>query len=236
MSRVENEPAWVLHRRPWRESSLLIELFSHDHGRLAVVAKGARGARSAWRGLGEPFNPLRAGWLKRGEMGTLTALEPDGEQRRLPGRALWCGLYANELLIRLIGRESPCPTLFVNYTVLLDELAAGQPQAACLRRFEMALLDELGVVPDLCHEVLSGDAVLPDGRYHLEPESGVLPVASSTQSSVSGAALLMLAGVMVPQPAQSAEMRAVARRLIDHQLDGQTLKTRELFGGQRALI
>ena len=236
MSRFEDEPAWVLHRRPWRESSLLIELFSQDHGRLAVVAKGARGARSPWRGLSEPFNPLRAGWVKRGEMGTLTALEPDGEQRRLPGRGLWCGLYANELLIRLIGRESPCPTLFVDYAQLLDELASGQSQAVCLRRFEMALLSELGVVPDLCHEVLSGDAVVPDGRYHLEPESGVLPVTESERTSVSGSALLMLAGVIPPRPERAVEMRAIARRLIDHQLDGQVLKTRELFGGQRALI
>ena len=234
MTRVENEAVWVLHRRPWRESSLLIELFSLQQGRLAVVAKGARGARSQWRGLGEPFIPLRAGWVKRGEMGTLTALEPDGEQRRLPGRALWCGLYANELLIRLIGRESPCPDLFLDYTRLLDELADGQPHALCLRRFEMALLSELGVVPDLGHEVLSGDAVVPEGRYHLEPDSGVLPVAESRGGCVSGAALLMLAGLVEPQPEQAADMRAIARRLIDHQLDGQVLKTRELFGGQRS--
>jgi len=234
VSRYENEPVWVLHRRPWRESSLLLELFTKHHGRLGVVAKGARGARSSWRGLGEPFLPLRAGWLKRGEMGTLTALEPEGEQRRLPGRALWCGLYANELLIRLIGRESPCPTLFLDYGNLLDQLAAGQTQAVCLRRFEMALLNELGVVPDLSHEALSGDAVVPEGRYDLEPESGVLPVAESRRVSVSGAALLMLAGLVEPQPEQAADMRMVARRLIDHQLDGQVLKTRELFGGQRS--
>ena len=223
---------WVLHRRPWRESSLLIDLLSVDHGRLAVVAKGARGARSPWRGLAEPFMPLRADWSKRGEMGTLVGLEADGARFLLQGRQLWCGLYANELLIRLLGRDDPCPDIHGAYGRLLLDLRSAASQAASLRRFEIALLGDLGVVPDLLYEASSGDAVVPEGRYYLEPESGVLHAHESVRHSVSGRGLLVLAGQLAPDPASAAEARQIARRLIDHQLAGQPLKTRELFRAQ----
>ena len=125
-----------------------MELFSSEHGRVGLVARGARSARSAWRGLGEPFVPLEAEWLRRGELGTLVRLEQAGKRPELVGRSLWCALYANELLLTLTGRDEPLPELFTAYAELLPALAAQREPGDVLRFFELALLNALGVVPD----------------------------------------------------------------------------------------
>lgn len=229
MTRFEQQDCWLLHRRPWRESSLILELFSREQGRLGLVAKGARGARSAWRGLTEPFMPLLADWSRRGELGTLTGLEPAGPGRKLLGRALWCGLYANELLLVLTGRDEALPALFDAYTDLLERLAGGQDQAHALRRFELALLEALGVAPDLAHDAVGGDPILPEGLYHVRPETGLVPVSAPGGQVFSGKAVLALAGAEPPGPILAREVRALTRLLLDFELDGRVLKTRELF-------
>ncbi len=229
MSRIENQPCWVLHRRAWRESSLLVELFSREHGRLGVVARGARGARSPWRGLLEPFVPLAAGWVRRGEMGTLTALEPSGHRHALIGRTLWCGLYANELILKLLGRDDPLIDLFEAYSHLVAGLAEGQSDAGLLRRFELELLRSQGVAPDLANEADTGAPVEPDGLYHLKPESGLIRVNRRAEGVFSGRAALVVNGQFEPDRESAREARDLTRVLIDHQLDGRVLKTRELF-------
>jgi DNA repair protein RecO (recombination protein O) len=235
VSRVEQQSCWVLHRRAWRESSLLLELFSEEFGRIGLVARGARGARSAWRGLAEPFVPLTAGWMGRGELGTLTGLEPTGQRVALKGRALWCGLYANELLLKLLARDDAAPTLFTAYGQLLEGLGAElSPQANLLRRFELALLGALGVVPDLHHDAMTGQPVEPDQLYHVRPETGLVAVAAPGRDVFSGRAALVLTGQVVDDAAASREARTLTRLLLDHQLGGKPLKTRELFAqGQR---
>ncbi len=235
MSRVEQQSCWVLHRRPWRESSLLLELFSDEFGRIGLVARGARGARSAWRGLAEPFVPLTASWTGRGELGTLTGLEPTGQRVVLKGRALWCGLYANELLLKLLARDDAAPTLFTAYGQLLEGLGAGLSQAGLLRRFELAMLGALGVVPDLHHDAVTGQAVEAGRLYHVRPETGLVAAAAPGRDVFSGRAALVLTGQIVDDPAASREARQLTRLLLDHQLGGKPLKTRELFAqGQRS--
>jgi DNA repair protein RecO (recombination protein O) len=229
LTRFEQQDCWLLHRRPWRESSLILELFSREQGRLGLVAKGARGARSAWRGLTEPFIPLLADWTRRGELGTLTGLEPGGPRRVLAGRALWCGLYANELLLVLIGRDEPMPELFEAYAVLLQRLAGSHDQAHALRRFELALLEALGVAPDLAHDAASGEPIVTEGLYHVRPETGLVPVAAPGRQVFSGQAVLALAEAEPPGPMLAREVRALTRLLLDFELDGRVLKTRELF-------
>lgn len=229
MIRVEQQFCWVLHRRPWRESSLIVELFSRDHGRLGLVAKGARGARSSWRGLTEPFLPLAADWTRRGELGTLTGLEPAGSRRVLSGRTLWCGLYANELLLVLTGRDEAMPELFDAYDQLLARLALGADQGHALRRFELALLEALGVAPDLACDAASGEPILPQRRYDVRPEAGLVPVAAPGRQVFSGAAILALADERPPPPELAREVRTLTRLLLDFELDGRVLKTRELF-------
>ena len=209
---------------------MLIELFSRDHGRVGLVARGARGARSPWRGLGEPFVPLEAEWTRRGEMGTLVRLEPSGQRPQLSGRSLWCGLYANELVVLLTGRDEPMPELHLAYDRLLGSLAEETRPARSLRRFELALLQALGVAPDLVCEAGSAVRVRRDGWYRLEPDAGLFPVAAPGGRHVySGEAILSLSTEETIDSGNEREARDITRCLLDHQLDGRALKTRELF-------
>lgn len=231
MALSDLQAGWIVHRRPWRESSLLIEFLARDAGRVGLVARGARSARSAWRGLAEPFMPLQASWTRRGELGTLTGLEPAGRQRRLGGRALWCGLYANELLLRLLERDDPHPSLFDAYGELLAGLVAGElAQSLLLRRFELALLTEMGVAPDLGREA-DGRAIESDGLYHLQPETGLVAVDRRGPAVFSGAAVQALSAGWTDHRGLAREMREMMRLLIDHQLGGRELKSRRLLAG-----
>jgi len=232
MSRVEQQPGWVIHRRPWRESSLLIEFFSRDFGRVGLVARGARAARSAWRGLAEPFMPLSASWSRRGEMGTVTALEPAGERQPLTGRALFCGLYVNELVLRLLERDDPHEGLFGAYARVLAGLSAGrEPQAMLLRRFELAVLTAMGVAPDFTADAASGEPIRAGGLYHLQPELGLVAVDRAGRDVYDGAVIRAVAAGTTDDREVARAMRELMRSLIDHQLGGRPLAARSLLGG-----
>lgn len=228
MNRVDREAVFVLHRRAWRDTSLIIELMSREHGRIAGIARAARSAKSAFFGLTEPFRALEASWTRRGEMATLGSLEPSGPARRLSGRAMWCGLYANELLLRLTPRDDPDPEIFDAYARLLPELMIPTRQSNALRRFEMALLHALGVAPDLATSGDSAEPVAAGMRYRVDPVAGPVPVPDH-QAGVPGSVLLALAnGQDIPQHDDAAALRLM-RKLIDHQLDGRKLNTPAFF-------
>lgn len=210
----------------------MIELFSREQGRVGLVARGLRSQSSSWRGLGEPFCPLRVDWVRRGDLGTVTDLEAVDARLSLTGRALWCGLYANELVLTLIGRDDPAPVLFDAYSELLPKLTTEHSQAAALRQFELALLQCLGVVPDLERDALSGEPISPLGHYRLEPETGFLAAAPG-RGVYSGRAILSLSGHSEAGADERRQTREMLRMLIDHQLDGRVLKTRELFRSAR---
>ena len=232
MVRVEQQPGWIIHRRPWRESSLLIEFFAREHGRVGLVAKGARSARSAWRGLTEPFTPLVASWSRRGEMGTLTALESNGPRQALSGRALWCGLYVNELLLRLLERDDSHPGVFDACGAVFDGLARGaEPQSLLLRRFERAMLEGMGVAPDFEFDAASGEVISPEGLYHLQPEEGFVPVERPGPGVFRGSAARALQSGRTDDRETAREMRELMRLLIDHHLGGRELASRRLLSG-----
>jgi len=236
MARVEQCPGWVIHRRPWRESSLLIELFTRDYGRVGLVAKGARGARSPWRGLAEPFVPLVASWSRRGELGTLTQLETAGSRCALTGRALWCGLYVNELLLRLLERDDPHPRAFDACAGVFQALASGsETQSLLLRRFEITLLTDMGVAPEFGLDAASGQAVVAGQLYHLQPEVGFVAVGRPGADVFRGEAILALKAGWTDDRDTARAMRELMRRLIDHQLDGRQLNSRRLLAGARGL-
>lgn len=229
MSRVEDQPGLVLHRRPFRESSLIIELFTHGFGRAGLVARGARRPRSAWRGLVEPFRLLEAGWMRRGELGTLTGLEPVDRGHRLTGRALWCGLYANELLLRLLPRDLPTPDLFTDYLRLLSALSQPSGHSLALRQFEMALLEELGVAPELGRVADSGRPVEAHGHYRVDPLAGPFAATGPGPAVFSGRTLIALAEGRDADAETAREMRLLMRRLLDYHLDGRPLNTPRLY-------
>jgi len=228
LTRVDKQPAFVLHRRAFRDTSLTVELFSEQFGRVAAVARAARNPKSPFFGLGEPFRPLEVGWTRRGEMATLVSIDPLDRPFGLVGRALWCGLYANELLIRLLPRDDPEPELFQTYVRLLAMLNDQKLQAHALRQFELALLTGLGVAPDLSRSAEDGAPVEPDLHYSVDPVIGPRPVVGR-QSGFPGRVLLALAGGARLAQDDAPTARVLMRQLIDFQLDGRALKTPALF-------
>lgn len=222
---------WVLHRRPWRESSLLVEFLSESHGRIGLVARGGRSERSPWRGLIEPFMPLNVSFVVKGEMGTLKDVEAIGDRYLLTGQALWCGLYVNELLIYLLERDEAIPHLLAHYRRLIGELMHGTGDLAGLRRFEWDLLTALGVAPSLDTDADGASPIVATCRYRLELDYGFVPTEAEHGVVISGEALQWLADLREETPAcdRLREVQRMNRALIDHQLGGRQLKTRELI-------
>ncbi|HHC71559.1 MAG TPA: DNA repair protein RecO [Thiotrichales bacterium] len=224
-------PVWVLHARPWRESSLLLELFSARHGRVGVVARGARGARGRGRLL-QPFRPLLASWGGRGELGTLGGVEEAGPAPRLEGHALVSGLYLNELLVRFLHRNDPHSRLFGLYGATLEALAGGEALEPLLRRFELRLLEEVGYGLELEHEAGDRAAPLRAGRrYDYRPEIGPVPLEGEPAGvAVEGGTLQALARGELEDPGVLREAKRLMRHLIRHHLGGRELRSRQLFG------
>ena len=151
--RVELEPAYILHTRPYRESSLILEVFTPGYGRTGLVARGARRPKSPLRGILNSFQPLRLTWSGRGELATLAQAEQGGHSRQLRGDAVMAGFYVHELLLKLLQRHDPHPQLFGHYATLLANLADGHPVEKLLRIFELELLREIGYNSNLNHDV-----------------------------------------------------------------------------------
>ena len=223
--RVEAQPAYVLHARPWRETSLIVELLSRDHGRLGVVARGVQGPkRHPLRAALQPLQHVRVDFLPRGELGRLLQAEAVDVAPLLQGDALLAAFYVNELLMRLLPRQDPAPGLFARYGVLRDELAGPGALAWTLRRFERDLLDELGYGLPL-DQTDDGEPLDPAARYVLDAERGPLRDRQHARGSVSGAALLALAVDREPPPEQLAELRPALRPVLQSHLGATPLKS-----------
>jgi len=174
------EPSFVLHQRAYRNTSMIVDLFTPSHGRISVVARGVRKAKSRLAPLIQPFQPLLISWLARGELGTLTALESNGVPFMLDRRVLISGFYVNELMVRLLHRDDPHADLFYAYLEVLQQLAklqyldgkAPADEQAALRKFEKQLLYELGYALILDHDAVSGAAVEADALYHYHLDQG----------------------------------------------------------------
>ena len=230
-NRIEDQPAFVLHSHPFRETSLLLEVYSRNHGRLALVARGARRPRSALRGLLMNFQPLRLSWFGKGEVRTLHSAEWQGGQPQLQGTALLCGFYLNELLLHLMARDDPHEILFDYYQHTLQRLASGHDHAATLRSFEKHLLQELGYALQLDREADTRSPVVADKRYRYVIERGVLPEHADEPGGVmlSGKTLLDMAADDYLDPASAQQSKQLMRMLLNHYLAGRTLHTRELI-------
>lgn len=229
--RIDQQPGFVLHSYPYRETSLIVEVFSRDHGRLGLVAKGARRPMSQLRGVLMAFQPLLIDWSGGGEMKTLVRAEWQGGQPLLGGQALLCAYYLNELLMRLLPREDPHPTLYRAYGDALRALAAGEGQEVILRRFELALLQELGYGLQLDADA-DGVPVRPEVRYAYIIERGAVPLDEygiDDPSVVAGRVLLDMARGDFREPETLAGAKALMRRLIQHYLGGQVLQSRRVF-------
>jgi len=226
--RVQLEPAYVLHRRPYRETSLLLEALTRGHGRVGLVARGARGPRSAWRGLLEPFCPLTLSWVGRGELMTLSGAEATGCSP-LQGRGLLAGLYVNELLVRLVPRNDPHPGLYEAYRVTLEALAAELTQEQTLRWFEGRLLEALGYGLALGECDDAGVPIDPARVYRYRIEEGTVQAGEGEGFPVRGATLLGLTREGLADPQAAREVKQLMRYVLQHYLGERPLASRALF-------
>ena len=228
--RVLLQPAFILHRRPYRNTSLLLEAFGQEHGRLGLVARGAVAPRSRLKGLLQPFAPLLLSWTGEGELATLTTAEDAGCPIPLPPNRVLAGFYVNELLVRLLPRLDPHPRLFAAYQVLLAELAVAPGEEPPLRRFEKRLLEELGYGLTLDREAASGAPIVAEAEYRYVVDRGPLIAGrSGVGVPISGRSLLALRDGMLADPAVLREVKRLTRAALAEQLRGRALKTRELY-------
>ena len=235
--RAELEPGYVLHAYPYKETSLIVEVFTRRHGRVGLLARGARRPRSAMRGVLLAFHPLRLTWSASAEMGTLISVEWGGGQKSLAGIGLMCGFYINELLLRLLPREDAHEALFDAYAEALARLSAGAAlagagaaQAGVLRGFERRMLAELGYAPVLDRDAANGAAIEPDKRYAYEAERGPVETRRADGDSViSGRTLIDMAADDYDDARTREEARRLMRALIADRLGGQTLHTRAVL-------
>ena len=226
----QDEPAFVLHSYPFRETSLILDVFSRQHGRLAIMARGARRPRSALRGVLMNFQPLLLSWFGKGEVRTLHSAEWQGGQPYLQGTALMCGFYLNELLLNLLARDDPHEQLFDYYRATLHRLAHETDHAAALRCFEKHLLQELGYALALEREAGSDKAIRQEVCYRYAVERGPLPDDGDVRIGlpVLGKTLLDMAADDYADPVTAQQSKQLMRALLNHHLGGKILHTREL--------
>lgn len=231
--RFTDQPGYVLHTRAWSETSLLVDVFSRDLGRLCLLAKGARRPKSARRALLLPFQPLLLAWSGRGELPVLTAVESAVASRHpaLAAKARLCGYYLNELLLRLLTRHDAHGHLFNDYAQTIRQLAAPDWSEDILRVFEKRLLEQMGYGMQLQSELASKRPVEPHLAYRYIVGSGPQllehPLAKSV-ASVSGASLLALATERWSGPQQRREIKHLLRRVLLHYLEGKPLQSRKV--------
>ena len=227
--RTELQPAFVLHRRPFRNTSLLLEAFTREHGRIGLVARGASRPKARLRALLQPFTPVLLAWLEGAELATRSAAEERGLPYAMPSARLLSGFYLNELLLRLLTRHDPYPRLFDAYQDALLGLMQADTEEPLLRQFEKTLLDELGYGLQLGVDSVSGKPVQPDQRYHYNPQQGPwLAQGISHDWTISGRALLALQNDQLSEPQDLHEVKRLMRAAIGTHLD-KPLRSREIM-------
>ena len=244
-ARHEAEPAFVLHSYPFRETSLILEVFTRNCGRVALVARGARRPRSALRGVLLAFQPLLLSWGGKSELRTLHKAEWQGGLPQLQGRGLLCGFYLNELMLKLLARDDAHEALYETYHATLSTLSNGGDHAVTLRGFEKTLLKESGYALTLDHDVTTGEAIRADSNYQYLIERG--PVRMNPDAArggggddekrleLTGQTLLDMARNDYASPVTLQQSKALMRMLINHCLGNQTLNTRQLLKDMQQL-
>ncbi|HVE50359.1 MAG TPA: DNA repair protein RecO [Casimicrobiaceae bacterium] len=238
--RHDDQPAYVLHAYAYKETSLIVEAFVREFGRVGLVAKGAKRPRSEMRGLLQAFQPLALSWGGTTELKTLVKAEWRGGMARPAGRALMSAFYLNELVLKLLAREDPHPRLWDEYEnalALLSHDASASAQATTLRNFELRLLTELGYALPLDLEA-GGGAIDPTTRYHYAFDKGAHRVAAEPGARwpiVRGATLIALAQSRYPDTETAAEAKRLMREILDHYLESRRIESRRIAADLAAL-
>ncbi len=229
------QPAFILHHRSYRETSLLLDVLTQEHGRISLIARGVRTNRSTTRSLLQPFRPLVISWQGKTELMTLRTVEPLGIPIALHGECLLSGFYLNELLMRLVQKHDPHPQLYTIYHSTLLELQQTRLEQKYLRLFEKKLLDELGYGLQLQQTIPDGKAFQADQLYRFYPDRGFECCESSESQSegalFSGKSLLALATEQLEDEESLRDIKRLMRIAFGVLLGPQPLHSRRLFTG-----
>jgi DNA repair protein RecO (recombination protein O) len=224
--RIQLAPGYILHHRPYRDTSRILEVLTRDHGRITLFARGVRGPKAKLASVLQPFEPLLLSWSGRGESAQLTGAESTHPGGALPPACLMSAFYLNELLLKLTTRHDPLPGLFDDYQVTLDALRAGEPLEPRLRVFEKRLLETLGYGLELAFQAQSGGPVEPGGYYHFKPAQGLFPTVKDAAGALAGTSLLNLAREELSQARELDDARRLLQAALAQCLEGRELTTR----------
>ena len=239
--RISDEPAYVLHRHDWSESSLILEVFTRNHGRIALVAKGAKRPSSSLRPILLPLQPLHVAFGGDAEIRTLRSAEWMGGHVMPGGEALLSGYYLNELVLSLLARDDPHPGLFDIYAQVVEVVASGHSEAlqTVLRAFELLLLRETGHLPMLDAQTMTLAPLERDARYSLVSEGGLRQASDADRNSLAGHAWQALQRALDGQGGMADTLRACApvanelkpqlRALLTYHCGVTTLRTRQMM-------
>ncbi len=219
---VQLQPAYVLHTRPYRDTSLLIEALTSEHGRVSLVARGVRSARSKQRGLLQLFSPLLISWIGKGDLHTLTSVEQNGAASSLVGERLFSAMYVNELLMRLLHRYDPCTEIYESYALLLQQLMNAENEQKVLRLFEKKLLTELGYA-------FSFDQINENDFYLFDHAHGFTKAQREAAGCFSGSHLLAIARDKLDNREVLLVAKYLMRSAFAPLLGVKPLRSRELF-------
>ncbi len=227
--RAESVEGFVLHARDYRDSSQLVDIFTHNFGRIRLVARGSRSQKKNSHRLA-PFHRALFSWTGRGELKTLTGFELT-RSLVLQGDRLICGFYLNELLWHLLQPEDSHPNLYLQYADTLNQLANEQALEPLLRNFELNLLEEVGYGITFHHDSL-GEEIQPEQHYRLDGASGWIWVGENSPGCLRGDFITAIAARNFEQPSVLSICKRLNRQAIDELLEGRTLHSRELIAAQ----
>lgn len=229
--RVALHSCFILHKRSYRESSLLLDVFSSEYGRISLIAKGGRRSKKNTQALYQAYRNLNISWAGRGEMGTLTGIESIGAEFGLKGEQVIAAFYLNELLIRLLHKHESHAELFEAYLVALTRLAHSEPIMMTLRYFEKQLLNALGYGLVLEHDMESGEPIKEDQTYYYLPDHG--PCSSKPLNaaciSISGKTLIALDKEEFNEESDLVEAKHLMRMTLNSLLGEKPMASRNLY-------
>lgn len=228
--RVQQQPAYILHRRPFRDSSQILDIVTRDYGKIALVARGSRSSKSRLAGILRPFLPLTVSWVARSDLGTLTGAEAAGAPRGIRGDAMLSAFYVNELLLNFLHRHDPQPEIYSLYDEVITALTSAADVAACLRSFELEFLGLLGYAVSFHDDSRHDRALDPERYYRYRVEQGPVAVERSDGPMLfSGAVLLAIQAQEFDKPEILRAANRLLREVINYHLGGKELKSRKVL-------
>ncbi|MGR8951965.1 MAG: DNA repair protein RecO [Gammaproteobacteria bacterium] len=224
--RVLLQPAYILQQRSYRETSLIIDAFTRDFGRVSVLAKGVKKARSKTQALLQPFNPLHLTFAGKSELKTLTDVELAGSVQPLHGLTLYCGFYVNELTAGFLHRDDPHPDVFADYSRCLVELRGQAAYEAVLRNYELNLIERTGYGLHLAYDFFHDRPVDPQKKYHLNAD---LSPVEAGDGIYTGKTLQAIQARNFSEPVVLAEAKVLLRSVLNIHLQGKPLNSRKVL-------